>query len=65
MKTNTDTHTTRCQCCLEPTPDITRRFDETHGFICTDCHDFSAYAAKRLRRVGIEGVTVNPIRFTP
>ncbi len=39
---NTDTmkkHLSKCQCCGDPTPDITRRFSSSHGFVCPPCHE--------------------------
>ena len=54
-----------CAICREKVSDITKRFIPVHGFCCEECHAFTLRAEKVLRKVGIEGVTVAPVRFSP
>ena len=54
-----------CPVCREPVRDMLKRFDETLGYICPDCHGFLLYADKALRKHGIEDVARSPRRFTP
>ena len=58
-------HKSRCSCCHDWVSDISKRFDAVLGFTCVECHEFSARAEKRLRKVGIEGCAVIPLRFAP
>lgn len=54
-----------CPVCREPVFDLAKRFDETLGYVCKECHGFLLYAEKPLRQVGIEDVVRTPRRFTP
>jgi hypothetical protein len=54
-----------CAICREKVSDITKRFVPAHGFCCVECHSFTLKAEKFLRKVGIEGTTVAPVRFNP
>lgn len=56
---------TPCRCCKTLIRDMTKRFDPLLGYVCEECHAFSAYSDLRLRRVGIEGSILNPVRFAP
>jgi uncharacterized protein YlaI len=44
---------------------MSKRYDPSLGFLCPECHDFLLYADKRLRRAGIQHVTIRPVRFSP
>lgn len=54
-----------CPVCKDRVADHTKRFVETLGFCCTECHEFSLYAEKASRKVGIEGAVYSPIRYAP
>ena len=55
----------RCRVCRDKCSDHAKLFDDILGFICPDCHEFLTAADKPLRRVGIEGVVLKPVRYKP
>ena len=55
-------HKSRCRCCRDLLSDMGKRFDKDLGYVCPECHEFSAYAGKRLIRAGIEGSIIDPDR---
>lgn len=52
-----------CRICRSETNDLEKRFDPTLGFICAECHGFLIEADKVLCKCGIEGVTIEPVRY--
>ena len=56
---------TPCQCCRTEVSEISKRFNRVLGFICPTCHDFLEYADDVMRGAAIDGIILNPKRFTP
>ena len=42
-----------------------KKLDQVLGYICPECHEFSRYADKVLRRIGVEGVTLKTEKKVP
>jgi len=56
---------TRCRCCRDLVSDASKRLEPGLGFVCHPCHTFLNYADKAMRKVGIEGMDIEPVRFSP
>ena len=56
---------TRCRCCRDLVSDASKRLEPGLGFVCHPCHAFLNYADKAMRKVGIEGLAIEPVRFAP
>lgn len=54
-----------CRCCHSPVSDFLKKFDRSLGFVCSECFEFSAYSDKALRKHGIEGSVIDPVRNNP
>lgn len=54
-----------CKVCKSACNDAEKRFVPTMGSVCPDCHEFLLYADTRLKRVGIQHVTLHPQRHSP
>lgn len=54
-----------CRVCHDECLDTLKRFDFVFGYCCPECHDFLIASERALRRVGVEGVTANPVRHKP
>lgn len=54
-----------CRCCKAPVGDMSKRHEPCLGFVCASCFEFLNYADKALRKHGVEGVVVTPVRFSP
>ena len=53
----------RCRICKDPCPEASKLFDPVLGYVCSGCHDFLLYASTRMKRVGIQHVTLKPVRY--
>ncbi len=54
-----------CQCCRESVSEISKRFCKILGFVCPTCFEFTEYADEVMRGATIDGIVLNPKRFTP
>lgn len=55
----------KCRICHSPVSDLARQFVPSLGYACKDCAEFLRHSERALRRAGLEGVTSEPVRYSP
>lgn len=58
-------HSSPCRCCGDVVSKVSKHFDKSLGYVCHDCYQFSTYADKAMRKHGIEGSVIDPVRNAP